>query len=146
MVSFSSCRYLLANAKNNEVDRPLAKVHYKYTMQRPICQSCHQRPCAVNYIKEDVTHYRSRCENCARKGRGLKPREPRWKSVGYKKKPACDKCGFKAKFLTQLLVFHIDGNLNNPDMRNLRTICLNCAEVAKKTDVTWRRGDLEPDV
>jgi len=145
MVSFSSCRYLLANAKNSGVGHPLAKVHHKYTMQRPICQSCHQRPCAINYRKEDVTHYRSRCENCTRKGRGLRPRDPRWKSAGYKKKPACDKCGFKAKLLTQLLVFHVDGNLNNLEQRNLKTVCLNCVELIKKTDVTWRRGDLEPD-
>ena len=145
MVSFSSCRYLLANAKNNGVESPLAKVRHKYTMQRPVCQSCHQRVCAVNYIKEDVTHYRSRCENCTRKGRGLKPREPRWKLAGYKKKPTCDKCGFKAKFLSQLLVFHVDGNLNNAELRNLKTVCLNCVELLRKTDVTWRRGDLEPD-
>ena len=145
MVSFSSCRYLLANAKNTGLDCPLAKVHHKYAMQRPVCQSCHQRPCAVNYIKEDATHYRSRCESCARKTRGLKPREPRWKIAGYKKKPTCDKCGFRAKFLTQLLVFHVDGNLNNVELRNLKTVCLNCIEVLKKTDVTWRRGDLEPD-
>ena len=146
MVSFLSYRYLLKNAKNNSIERPLAKVHYKYTMQRPFCQSCHQRPCAINYIKNKVTHYRTRCESCTRKGRGLKPRDPRWKSAGYKKKSTCDKCGFKASLLTQLLVFHVDGNLNNVELRNLKTVCLNCVEVLKKTDATWRRGDLEPDL
>jgi hypothetical protein len=30
-------------------------------------------------------------------------------------------------------------------MTNLRSICLNCVEVVKKKDVTWKRGDLEVD-
>ena len=113
---------------------------------RPICQACNQRSCAVNYIREDVTHYRSRCETCQRKDRGIKSREPRWKSAGYKKKPACDKCGFRARLASQLLVYHIDGDLNNVTLRNLRTVCRNCVEEIAKTEVTWRAGDLEPDV
>jgi hypothetical protein len=116
----------------------------KYPM-RPICRACNQRPCAVNYIREDVTHYRSRCETCQRKNKGIKPREPRWKSAGYKKKPACDRCGFKARLASQLLVYHIDGDLNNANVRNLRTVCRNCVEEIARTEVTWRAGDLEPD-
>lgn len=116
----------------------------KYAM-RPICQACNQRPCAVNYIREDITHYRSRCENCQRRGKGIKPREARWKSAGYKKKPACDRCGFRARVASQLLVYHIDGDLNNATVRNLRTVCRNCVEEIAKTEVTWRAGDLEPD-
>lgn len=116
----------------------------KYRM-RPICQACNQRPCAVNYIREDVTHYRRRCETCQRKSKGIKPREPRWKSSGYKKKPACDRCGFKARLVSQLLVYHIDGDLNNATVRNLRTVCRNCVEEIARTEVTWRAGDLEPD-
>ena len=116
----------------------------KYLM-RPICKACNQRPCAVNYIREDVTHYRSRCETCQRRGRGIKPREPRWKSAGYKKKPACDRCGFRARLASQLLVYHIDGDLNNATVRNLRTVCRNCVEEIARTEVTWRAGDLEPD-
>jgi hypothetical protein len=45
-----------------------------------------------------------------------------------------------------LLVFHVDGNLNNSEQRNLKTVCLNCVELLKKSDVTWRPGDLEPDL
>ena len=116
----------------------------KYPM-RPICKACNQRPCAVNYIREDVTHYRSRCETCQRRSRGIKPREPRWKSAGYKKKPACDRCGFRARLVSQLLVYHIDGDLNNTALKNLKTICRNCVEEIAKTEVTWRAGDLEPD-
>ena len=85
------------------------------------------------------------CTACQRRGRKQKVPVPRWQLDGYKKKPACDKCGFKGKLLTQLLVFHIDGNLNNSEQRNLKTVCLNCVALIKKNDITWRRGDLEPD-
>lgn len=117
----------------------------KYLM-RPICQACNQRPCAVNYIREDVTHYRSRCESCARKGKGLKAREPRWKSGGYKKKMACDTCGFRAKYSSQIVVYHVDGNLNNAATKNLKSVCKNCVEALIKSDLPWKKGDLEPDI
>jgi hypothetical protein len=45
-----------------------------------------------------------------------------------------------------LLVFHVDGNLNNSEQRNLKTVCLNCVELLEKTDAIWQRGDLEPDM
>ena len=112
---------------------------------RPICQACQQRPCAVNYKREDITHYRSRCETCARKGRGLKPREPRWKSAGYKKKMSCDRCGFRAKYAGQIFVYHVDGNLNNATLKNLKSVCRNCEVELSKSDLAWRQGDLEPD-
>ena len=114
-------------------------------MKRPICQACQQKPCGVNYYRDGVAHYRSRCESCIKKGRGLKAPKPRWQLAGYKKKPACDRCGFKAKHHSQLLVLHVDGNLNNSELRNLRTVCLNCVADLKRTDSTWRPGDLSPD-
>ena len=64
---------------------------------------------------------------------------------GYKKKPTCDLCGFKSLYDSQMTVFHIDGNLNNAELSNLRTVCLNCIEVVKRKDVTWKRGDLQVD-
>jgi hypothetical protein len=82
---------------------------------------------------------------CLRKNKKLKPPVPRWQTEGYKKKPACDRCGFKARFANQLLVYHIDGDLNNATVRNLRTVCRNCVEEIARTEVTWRAGDLEPD-
>ena len=112
-------------------------------MNRPLCQSCNQRFCAVNYYKDSVPHYRSRCETCMRKKRKLKAREPRWQISGYKKKPACDRCGFKARHHSQLLVMHVDGNANNCDLKNLRTVCLNCVADLKRQDSTWRPGDLD---
>jgi hypothetical protein len=44
-----------------------------------------------------------------------------------------------------LLVLHADSNLNNCELRNLKTVCLNCVADLKRTDSTWRPGDLEPD-
>ena len=117
----------------------------KYRMNRPNCKACSQRLCAVNYHRNGVTHYRGRCDHCIKKERRVKPPEPRWKAIGYKKKTACDHCGFRAKYAAQLLVYHVDGNLNNSTLRNLKTVCQNCVIDIKKSDLTWRPGDLEPD-
>jgi hypothetical protein len=70
----------------------------------------------------------------------------RWQLNGYKKKGLCDRCGFRAKYSAQLQVFHVDGNLNNSSLNNLKTICQNCSIELKKSDQTWRPGDLEPDL
>jgi len=80
-------------------------------MKRPVCKACKQRFAAVNYIKEDVVHYRSRCDICNRKNRKVKPAVPRWQKIGYEKKQVCDRCGFRARYASQTLVYHLDGNL-----------------------------------
>ena len=112
---------------------------------RPICKSCNKNLCAVNYKKNDVTHYRSSCDECGRKKKRLKPRIPSWKKANYKKKTTCDLCGFRSIYHSQTVVYHIDGDLKNVNFNNLRTICLNCVETIKVKEVTWRRGDLEVD-
>lgn len=114
-------------------------------MVRPICKKCNQNVCAINYKKNDVTHYRSLCDECGRKTKKLKPRKANWTKSGYKKKTTCDICGFKSVYSSQILVYHIDGNLENINLTNLRSICLNCVEVVKKREITWKRGDLEVD-
>ena len=113
---------------------------------RPICLACNQRPRAVAYHKADCVQYRRMCEHCIKRGRKLRAPDPRWKTAGYKKKTTCDRCGFKSKFSAQLLVFHIDGNMNNCAVRNLKTICQNCVIEISKIDLPWRVGDLEPDL
>ena len=115
-------------------------------MTRPICPACNQRPKAINCYRDERVYYRSRCEVCIKKNKKVKPPVARWQSAGYKKKPACDRCGFRARYSAQLLVYHIDGNLNNSDVRNLKTVCLNCVEEVKRSDHPWKRGDLEPDI
>jgi hypothetical protein len=114
-------------------------------MSRPICNVCNKNPCAANYYRNGVRHYRAKCEDCIRKNKNIKPKTPRWQTLGYTKKSSCDMCGFRRAYDSQMLVFHIDGNLNNNDLFNLRTICLNCVEVLKRKDTTWKQGDLEPD-
>jgi hypothetical protein len=42
-------------------------------------------------------------------------------------------------------VYHVDSNLNNSTLRNLKTVCQNCVIDIKKSDLTWQPGDLEPD-
>jgi len=115
-------------------------------MNRPICPDCRQRPRAVAYHKYDRVYYRSRCMQCLRHAQHRRVPKMRWQLDGYKKKAACDRCGFRARWSAQLLVFHIDGDLNNNSVRNLKTICQNCVIDVAKSDLPWRVGDLTPDV
>jgi protein-arginine kinase activator protein McsA len=114
-------------------------------MIRPICKSCNKNPSAINYIKNGIKHFRSLCNECGKKKVKKKPNTPLWEKAGYKKKTTCDICGFKSIYATQMTVFYIDGNLKNTQLSNLRTVCLNCVEVIKRKEVTWKRGDLEVD-
>ena len=113
-------------------------------MERKICPNCNQRPVAVNYIREDITHYRRVCDVCSRAGRKHKE-IPAWYKSGYRKKPACEKCGFKFKFPEQSAVFYADSNLKNNNHFNLKTVCLNCAHEVSKSKMPWRQGPLVPD-
>ena len=117
---------------------------YKYQV-RPICLACNQRPRAIAYHTDQRIQYRRLCEYCIKRGRKIKPAEPKWRSAGYKKKTVCDRCGFRSRYASQLLVYHVDGNLHNTGIRNLKTICLNCIEEIKRLDRPWHLGDLEPD-
>lgn len=112
---------------------------------RPICKECNKNVCAVNYNRNGKTYYRRICDDCGRKKLKKKPFKPSWQKSGYKKKATCDLCGFKSLLASQITVFHIDGKLENTELTNLRSICLNCVEVVKKKEVNWRRGDLEVD-
>lgn len=113
--------------------------------KRPTCKLCNKNYCSVNYHRAGIIHYRSCCDECGRKKKKLKPRQSLWNKSGYKKKTLCDLCGFNSALATQITVFHIDGNLENINITNLRSICLNCIEVVKKKNVTWKRGDLKVD-
>ena len=114
-------------------------------MNRPLCNVCKKNMAAANYWRDGIRHYRSRCESCIRKNKQLKAADPRWKIRGYKKKTQCDLCNFKSRYNNQILVHHIDGNLNNCELINLRSICLNCVEVVKRNNTTWKIGDLTVD-
>lgn len=114
-------------------------------MDRPLCKACQRNFAAINCYRNGKVHYRSRCDVCIRRGRKQKPAKPRWQLAGYKKKLVCDRCGFRAKHAAQTLVYHVDGNLNNNNLNNLKSICLNCTIEVTRLDLPWRRGDLEED-
>jgi len=116
----------------------------KYVM-RPICSNCNKLPRRVNYIRDGVRHYRSLCGACSRSKEKLPTPKPRWMSGGYKKKSSCDCCGFRCTYTSQMIVYHINGNLEDISLHNLRTVCLNCVEIVKRTQINWRRGDLQVD-
>ncbi len=109
---------------------------------RPLCD-CKLRPAAINYKKNGRTYYRKKCETCLRNG--SKHGVPKWKQRGYTKKDSCEKCGFKSKHSEQFNVYHIDGNLDNCSILNLKTICANCQRIMQKQGVRWKQGDLLPD-
>ena len=112
---------------------------------RKLCTVCGKKPCAVNYKMFSKTYYRSRCDSCIRKKKKLPTPIPSWHKAGYKKKPHCEKCGFKAKYKEQLFVYHVDGILNNTALNNLKTVCTNCQIEIAKTGLGWVQGDLVPD-
>lgn len=112
---------------------------------RPLCKVCGKNAAAINGYHGGKIYYRSRCSACIRRSRDLKKPKPRWESAGYKKKPTCDRCGFIARHRTQLIVYHVNGDLNDCELRNLKTVCLNCIEEVVRLDLPWRPGDIEPD-
>lgn len=113
--------------------------------KRSLCYACHQRPVAINYTNNGITHYRTRCDACLKKRKNPKPFVPRWKSAGFEKKLKCDRCGFRARYSAQILVYHVDGRLDNNNVKNLRCVCRNCEVEIARSDLPWRPGDLEPD-
>ena len=135
LVDFGFLAYLYAQKRAQK------RAVNKYCM-RPLCKSCGEKPCAVNYYKHGQAFYRTKCDTCAR---GATPKQPRWSQAGYLKKSQCDKCGYKSKFPEQFNVYHVDGNLNNCRHSNLKTVCCNCARVLSKEGILWRQGDLVAD-
>jgi len=114
---------------------------------RPMC-TCNKNFCSINYIRNNKTYYRSKCQecqDCRKTTPDKKPKVSNWQKSGYKKKTNCDLCGFRSVYASQITVYHIDGNLTNVDFTNLRSICLNCIEVVKRKEINWKRGDLIPD-
>lgn len=110
---------------------------------RDLCKACKKRPAAVNYYKQGRPYYRSMCDHCSR---SRKEGIPLWQKVGYKKKTACDKCGFRSKYPEQFDIYYVDGNPGNCRPGNLKTVCANCQRILYKFKLPWRQGDLKPDL
>lgn len=62
------------------------------------------------------------------------------------KKTSCEHCGFIAINPCQLDVDHIDGNRDNNDPSNFRTLCANCHRLKTITekDNLWHEKDPAP--
>jgi hypothetical protein len=124
----------------------LLKVRISIVMQwRNLCVACGKNPVAINYKRGDKTYFRTRCDRCIRRKKNVPAPRPKWLASGYRKKPVCEHCGFKAKFKEQLFVYHVDGNLNNTALSNLKTVCANCQIEIAKSGLGWAQGDLVPD-
>lgn len=126
--------------------RCLGKGLCKYCMlKRDLCPVCYNNPVAINYIHEDVYHYRNSCAACIRKGKKLPKLPPLWAKSGYKKKDRCELCNFKAKSMKQLFVYHVDGNLKNINSFNLKTVCANCQIELIDLKLPWKPASILPD-
>lgn len=114
---------------------------------RPICQACRIRVAAVNYVRKGKKYYRSKCGRCIKGQKPLRSDDASaWFKAGYRKKPFCEKCGFKAKILKQIIVYHIDGDLKNIAPNNLKSVCLNCHMELQSKGTEWKQGHLVPDI
>lgn len=109
---------------------------------RNLCKNCLKRPVAINYYKNNRVYYRSKCDHCNSK---RKEGNPRWRIAGYKKKNACDKCGYSSKYSEQFNIFYVDGNPSNCKFTNLKTVCANCQRILHILKLPWKQGDLTPD-
>ena len=134
---------LFSSRTKKVVVKYYAKRALKRADMRNLCRECHQRPVAINYYKEGVAFFRSKCDHCSRNRSDTRPL---WVLAGYKKKAVCEKCNFTSKHAEQFNVFYVDGNLTNNRHANLKTICANCQRVLHKDGVKWRQGDLVPDL
>ena len=114
-------------------------------MERPVCEACKKKFAAVNRKVKGKTYYRKKCDSCIRKNKNAKPAIPKWASAGYEKRSVCDRCGFRSKSAKQTVVCHLDNDLNNVALNNLRTICLNCSVEVMQLDLPFKRGDLLED-
>jgi hypothetical protein len=110
---------------------------------RKLCTICKRKPVAINYVKEGRVFYRSKCDSCAR---GSKSLRPKWQLTGYKKSNRCDKCGYTNRYSEVFDVYHIDGDLNNCRITNLKTVCANCQRILLILGLPWKQGDLTPDL
>ncbi len=110
---------------------------------RPTCPCCLTKPVAIINHRYGKTYYRKKCDQCYRKKK--KPLPAAWVRSGYKKKEVCEKCRFKFRHPDQASVFHLDGNVNNADWVNLKTICANCQIELAHSTMKWKPAKISAD-
>lgn len=96
----------------------------------PICPLCNNNTCAVKgKTVKGFTKYRNHCAQC----HTIKYFKPYLKH----RKDSCEECGFVPVHECQLDVDHIDGNKNNNDVSNLKTLCANCHRLKTYLAEDW---------
>lgn len=98
---------------------------------RPLCECGNTT--AVNYKKNGKTYYRKKCHKCIMASK--KPPKEEWQVLGYVKKIACEKCGFRSKHQEQIHVIKAYGSF--------KSVCLNCEVDVDKNG--WKTSSITPD-
>jgi len=109
-------------------------------MSQKSCTNCGKHPIAVNYTRNGKTYYRKICYYCIKKQKQSKDQATQLlKKSGYKKKTACDRCGFKSKTPAQIKIHFRDQNPYNVSLSNIRSYCVNCVvEIANNPEADKR--------
>ena len=110
------------------------KVPLPESAGRPLC-SCGRVLTKWVNRRRGTWGYRSTCANCAP---GHRKPYVRFKS------DRCSHCNFIAVDACQLDVDHIDGNHDNHDPSNLRTLCANCHRLRSQYQRAARYGYGDP--
>ena len=94
---------------------------------RPLCQQCNLSLAKQNGTsKYGFTKWHKYCASCAKANYN--------KKNGYllHKKSKCEKCGFVPEDKCQLDLIYKDGNSNNTEKQNIKTLCANCSRLYNK--------------
>jgi hypothetical protein len=103
--------------------------YYMHVIQpkRPLCKYCGVSP-AKSRGKSKLGYkiWHTMCSSCSRK-----LYNDDYKHLNNKKN-ICEECNFKAIDACQLDLIYIDGDINNKDISNLKTLCANCSRLLSK--------------
>ena len=108
-------------------------------MSMRMCIRCKTNPADV------AGRLRHLCPECKRKSRSTRINGNRLRKLAHKG-TSCEHCGFIALHPCQLDVDHIDGNRDNDDPSNYRTLCANCHRLKTQTERDSSWTDKEPIV
>jgi len=94
---------------------------------RPFCKNCNISLSKPNGIsKHGFNKWHKYCASCAKAAYNSRS--------GYllHKKNKCERCNFIPEDKCQLDVIYEDGNKNNKEKNNLKTLCANCSRLFRK--------------
>ena len=110
-----------------------------------LCLICGRNPVALSgKTSTGRLRFKKRCEACIKRSRAIRLNVHRDLILRHKKS-FCEECGFVAVNSCQLDVDHLDGNRENSDSKNLRTLCANChrLKTVLNGDHKFYRGRLQ---